>query len=40
MIKQNLDLNQLLDLSDKALKNKDYVAAKKILDKWTKKFNY
>ena len=33
MIKQNLDLNQLLDLSDKALKNKDYVTAKKILEK-------
>ena len=33
MIKQNLDLKQLLDLSDKALKSKDYVTAKKILEK-------
>ena len=33
MIKQNLGLNQLLDLSDKALQNKDYVTAKKLLEK-------
>ena len=33
MIKQNLDLNQLLDLSDKALQNKDYNTAKKLLEK-------
>jgi tetratricopeptide (TPR) repeat protein len=33
MIKQNLDLNQLLDLSNKALQNKDYVTAKKLLEK-------
>ena len=35
MIKQNLGLNQLLDLSDKALQNKDYVTAKKLLEKVT-----
>ena len=33
MMKNNLNLNQLLDLSDKALQNKDYIAAKKLLEK-------
>ena len=32
-MKNNLNLNQLLDLSDKALQNKDYIAAKKLLEK-------